>query len=215
MGDNDLDNIVDEIKFVEEAKEPPEPVEESKETAIVRTTADDLDDRRELIWNMRQRGSTYREIAAEVDVSIATVKRDLDIARRKHREKIEFHDREDYIAATAAQYDDIIREAWKVADGADKETKLKALTTIRQTLDAKRKALQDTGVVRKENQVQETVQIGLVAHLDESNVLSAASALLASQLNLHLGEPTLDIEEAEIVEDEETEDGDEVQETQD
>ena len=201
----DLDLIMDEIEAAsnQDEKEVPSPTEE--EASLVKKTGDDIDDRRKRAWALRQRGKTYREIGAELDVSVATVKRDLDIARRTEREAIEFHDREDYLASLMAQYEDVKREAWNIIDGADKETRLKALTTIRQTLDAQRKALQDTGVVKKENQVQEIVHMGLVAKWDEQDVGRAAAALVASQLNLHLEAPSLDeegVEYAEVIEEE-------------
>lgn len=207
----DLDLIVEEISATQKKQEEEES-EPGPEEALTRNTADEIADRREQTWALRQRGLTYREIMVITDVSIATVKRDLDIYRRNQREKIEYYDREDYISVTVSQYDDILREAWRVCDGADKEVKLKALTTIRQILDSKRKALQDTGVVRKENQVQEIVQIGLVANFTELDVGKAAAALLASQLNLHMGQPTLDVEstaEVEQYDDAELEDDEE------
>lgn len=202
----DLDVIMDEIEASTEPKpkEAPPEEESAEDKAIVKRTADDLDDRRQKAWALRQRGKTYREIGTALEVSIGTVKRDLDIARRQQRESIEFHDREDYLAGINAQYDDIRREAWNVFNGADKETKLKALNLIRQTTDAQRKALQDTGVVRKENQVQETVQIGLVANWEDDEVGQAAAALIGARLNLHMGEPTPDIVDAEIVDEEDT-----------
>jgi hypothetical protein len=204
----DLDAIMAEIESAEVPKEDPETDEQPITSMAKRTTADDLDDRREFVWSLRQRGKTYREISEtlvargyERGTSIATVKSDIDYVRRKKREKIEFHDREDYLAGHTSIYDDVRKEAWRVYNRGDNDQRIKALNLIRQTTNDERKALQDTGVVRKENMVQETVQIGLVAKWDDSDVGQAASALIASQLNLHLAAPTADIDDAEIVED--------------
>ena len=98
-------------------------------------------------------------------------------------------------------YTDIINEAWAVYRRGDNDQKVKALNLIRQATNDQRKALQDTGVVRKENQVQEIVQIGIVEKWSDHDISQAAAALIGSQINLHLAAPTLDIEDAEIVED--------------
>jgi hypothetical protein len=197
----DLDVIMDAIEA--KTSDDTEP-----EEAMVAVPMDDIDERRKVTWELRQRGKTYREIAAVTQVSISTVKTDLDHGRRVQREQIEFHDREDYLAGINAQYDDIRREAWNVFNGADKDTKLKALNLIRQTTDAQRKALQDTGVVRKENQVQETVQVNLVSRFSDDEMGVAAAALISTGLNQHLGAPTPDIDDAEIVEDEDEDEED-------
>lgn len=198
-----LDLIVDEIEVASSDK--PEEVEAPKEEskAIVKLTGDDLADRRDKAFALRKRGKTYRQIGDELDVSIGTVKRDLDISKAKARQLVASYDREDHIATNVTQYDDIITEAWAVHTGADKETKLKALTLIKQTMQAKEKSLQANGVVRKEAQVQEIVQISLVAQFDDRDIGKAAAALLGQNLTLHLAPPTPDIEDAEIVEDDE------------
>jgi hypothetical protein len=206
----DLDLIMDEI---EANTDQPQPTPPSEDVAIEKRTTDDIDDRRQLVWDLRQRGKSYRDISAilidkgyERGTSISTVKSDIDHMRRKGREQIEFHDREDYLASHVSVFRDIRTAAWSVHDRGDFDQKIKALNLIRQTTNDERKALQDTGVVRKENQVQESVQIGLVAKWDDSDVGVAAGALIASTLNLHLAPSTLDIEDAEIIEEEEEND---------
>ena len=192
----DLDLIVDEI----EASIPEEPVAEEapeESTAIVKMTADDRADRRAKAWSLHQRQKTYRQIGDELGVSIGTVKRDLEYARKDSRLRVELYDREDHVSNALAQYDDIIHEAWAVHTGADKETKLKALTLIRQTMQAKEKSLQNNGTLKKDVQVSETVQVSLVSKFDDEGIGQIAQALLGSRLNLHLAAPTLDIEEEE------------------
>lgn len=200
----DLDLIAAEIKATTEDQPKEEEEEPKGDTTIVKRSADDIADRRAKAWALRQRGKTYRQIGEELEVSIGTVKRDLDISKAQHREAVSTYDREDHIATNLTQYDDLIREAWSVHTGADKETKLKALTLIKQTMQAKEKSLQANGVVRKEAQVQETVQISLVSRFDDASVGNMAAALLGSQMNLSLSPPTPDvIDDAELVEDEE------------
>lgn len=202
----DLDDIADEIKAAIEDETPAIEVVEG-EPPKEKRTADDLADRRAKSFALHKRGRTYRQIGEELEVSIGTVKRDIDHSKKKMREDVATYDREDHIATDITIYNDIIAECWNVHTGADKETKLKALTLIKQTTQAREKSLQNNGVVRKEMQVQETVQISLVSKYDDGDLGKAAAALLAQGLNLHLAAPTPDIDEddiedAEIVEDE-------------
>jgi len=197
-----LDEIMDEIEAEEEAliaPPSPDPSDEGeKSTAVVRSSADDIEDRRKKSWELRQRGMTYREIGEETGVSIATVKKDLDFAKEKYRTEISSLEKEEYLASAIPQYDDIISTAWKIAKSSPTEDRLRALDLIRKTVNDKRKAIQDVGVIKKENKVVEHT-ISILDEWSEENKQQAVQALIGMNMPT-LGEPTPDIEEAEIVE---------------
>ena len=195
MGDDlDLDQLADEISAAVEPKK--------EELIVFKKTADDIADRRKLAWSMKQRGMTLRAIGEALDVSAATVKRDVDIIIQQERANVLSFDREEHVASTISMYNYVISECDAInRKSKDPDIQLKALTQIRQTVQAREKSLQSTGVLHKEDPVVDTVvKVALVANMSGETLGQTAAALLGTKLTLHLAPPTLDIEDAEFEE---------------
>ncbi|MCF6205298.1 MAG: hypothetical protein L3J47_00190 [Sulfurovum sp.] len=195
MGDDlDLDQLAEEISAAVEPKK--------EELVVFKKTADDIADRRKLAWGMKQRGMTLRAIGAKLDVSAATVKRDVDIIIQQERANVLAFDREEHVASTISMYNYVISECDAInRNSNDPDIQLKALTQIRQTVQAREKSLQSTGVLHKENPVVDTVvKVALVANMSGETLGQTAAALIGTKLTLHLAPPTLDIEDAEFEE---------------
>lgn len=171
-----------------------------------RLTKDEIEERRQKVHQLMVRGLSQKRIAEIVEVSAATITRDIAVIK-KNVTKYKNFNREEFIADTITGYDDIWSECWKIASETnDKELKLKAMTAARLALNDKRKALQETGVVKKEmvgNNNQ--IHVNLIGGLTPEQIEKAALSFLNSGMKTQLQMPEPDV----IDVDEESEDEDE------
>lgn len=190
-----------------ELPEPQQDEEESKK----RLTKEELLERRTEIQQLRNRGLSVRKIADQMNVSIATVSRDLETAAKEGIKDVKNYNREKFIADTVTGYDDIWSACWNIyMDTPDKELKLKALAQARQTLNDKRKSAQETGLVRKEHSnTGLNVNMNLISGLTPEQIQAFALNIIENQtMTTELllpepdenSEPVPDILDAEIVE---------------
>lgn len=170
----------------------------------------EIEDRRSMVLQLRLRGHTIKEIANVFHVSVATINRDLSAVREKREFDIKNYNTEGFVVDTVAGYDDIIHRAWEMFAKTDADTKIKTLHLIRQTLNDRRKALQDTGVVKKESPqaaIGQQINLQIVGDMDEETKTKAVHAFLAGAMTPGLPEPTPDSDdnedfiEAEVLDD--------------
>lgn len=173
-----------------------------------RATDIELRDRRREVMQKRARGMSMRAIARSLNVSVATIKRDIDTARVEGIRDIKELHKEEYVAETILQYDDVLKKAWELADSPDADISLKAMNTIRMILNDKRKALQETGIIEKVKE-QSEVQIETTFKLDEKQLEAASQALIFGMLTptdpslLPRPEDVIDVEPIEDVDEDE------------
>lgn len=171
----------------------------------------EIEERRVKAMHYRLRGMSLRDIAKKLDVSAATIKRDLDAAKDMSLARIRDFDKDTFVADTMNTYDDIIAEAWQEYLSAPKGTthRLKSLDSVRNAVNDKRKALHESGVVRNEDHVTGvTVNLGVVGQWSDAVKEAAIKALISNATKTELLDPVPDqhnIIDAEYVEDESNE----------
>lgn len=162
----------------------------------------ELEDRREMVLQLRLRGHTIKEISRVFQVSTATINRDISAVRKQKESDVKTYNTEGFVVDTVAGYDDIIHSAWSIYSNTDADTKIKTLHLIRQTLNDRRKALQDTGVVDKQKvqPIDQQINIQIVNGLDEETKDRAIHGFLAGALTPGLPDPTPDFDDDDIIE---------------
>lgn len=152
---------------------------------------EDVEERRQKALALHTRGKSVRAIAQRMGVSHGTISRDINIAKESGVKDIEEFDRDKYVTETITGYKDIVREAWRIYDVSDSETRLKALNMVRLTLKDLRQALQDTGPLKKENDSssENSIHWTIIANWSPENIKEAAQALLGARLNTKLEDP--------------------------
>jgi predicted DNA-binding protein (UPF0251 family) len=182
---------------------------EPEETEVTKTkkgSDHEIEERRIKALRYRLRGLSLRDIAEKLEVSAPTIKRDLDAAREMGLARIQDFDKDDFVSDTMHTYDDIISAAWDEFTRAPKGTthRLKSLDAVRNATNDKRKALQEAGVVRNEDQKTAlTVNLGVVGEWSDDVKKAAITALINSATKTDLLDPVPDedgIVDAEIVE---------------
>lgn len=153
----------------------------SGKTRNKRATDIELRDRRREVMQLRSRGMSMRAIARKLSVSVATVKRDVDVAKVEGIRDIQELQKEEYVAETILQYDDVLRKMWELTDNPDPDVQIKAANTIRMILNDKRKALQDTGIIEKIKEMSEE-QVNVTIAWSEDQIHLASQALILGNL---------------------------------
>lgn len=151
----------------------------------------DTEERRRQALQLHSRGWSYREIADHLSVSHQTIANDIKRVKEFKKNEVENFDREEYLVDTIVGYRDIIREAWVVYRDGNDETKIKSMNLIRQTQNDLRKALQDTGVVKREQQPIQANQFNFnfLSEINNKTVEEAIQTLVGLELTTELQDP--------------------------
>jgi len=184
-------------------------VDELNELEITREQK--VQERQRQVMQLRTRGYTYQNIANALGTSIATVQRDLEAVKSLGKSNFSEHDRDQFLTGLFSGYDDVIARCWELHSEGTPDEKLKALNLVRQTLNDQKKALIDTGVIKKEHQINQQVEIGLsnawTPELKNEVIRAFMEAKLTKELEAP--EPYMDDEEVQYIEVSENEDEDE------
>lgn len=186
---------------------------DSKTRALSLATYE-VNERRIQVQRYRLRGMTYAQIAELLDVSVMTIRRDLEAIREENKEKVDSLQKNEFIGESLSVFDNLQDRAWAeyTAEGTTPQIRLKALDLIRVIQGDKTKVLTDCGLIHKEeNNKDKKVEVEhkIALPWDEQTKSDVAKALLETALNTDLEEPEYieaELEEDDYEEEETTED---------
>lgn len=199
MADNKLQRkagrLIEEVEVKTTSWAPPPDIIPEDLTPPKKPTDDEILDRRNKVFQLRLRGLTYDAISEILNISVSTVKRDYDDAKKDAKQELTEFDREGFLSDTAKTVDDLIATAWieYKTTPVGSPQRLKALDLIRTLTNDKFTMWADIGLIqraaeRHENVVTTQVIHGWTPELKEQ----VAKAYLGVTLTTQLLEPALD-----------------------
>ena len=182
-----------------EAPIPPSLARHSNALPPVRSSEEEIKERRRRVVRLRMRGLGYRSIAKKLGVGHMTVKRDLEAIREENRLRAQQLDREEHVGESLSVFEEVELRAWQDYRYAPRGSaeRQKFLAEIRAARQNQTKLLIDLGVVAKaptESKITITNEV-LSGWGPEAQDL-VALAIIKSGMK-KLAEP---IQEAQIVE---------------
>ena len=165
----------------------------------VRSSEDEIKERRRRVVRLRMRGLGYRSIAQKLGVGHMTVKRDLEAIREDNRVKARLLDREEHVGESLSVFEEVELRAWQDYRYAPRGSgeRQKFLAEIRAARQNQTKLLMDLGVVAKApTESKITISNEVIANWSPEAQDLVALAIIKSGMK-KLAEP---IQEAQIVE---------------
>lgn len=164
-----------------------------------------LTERQKLIARLRMRGLSQQAIANIVNVAQPIISKELARIKEWQAERGANIDQNEVVGNTASLYEEVEYRAWELFHKTEEVAeKAKALAVVMQAREKNTKLLMDLGLIKKAGQeVKHTIEVSpfLKSWNDEKGKKQLANTIVAGQLT-ELTEPSPDIEDGEIVEDE-------------
>jgi len=165
----------------------------------------ELQERRTKVYRLRLQGISYSNIAKMLNMSVLTVRRDLEHIRKDNQTKIDQFQQNQFVGESLLVFDEIINRAWnEYNSNKEGNPRLKSLDLIRTTQNDKLRVLQETGMIHKQATAVEHTHVVSLPWTE--NVKDAViQTLLQQKLSPQLAAPTPDPNYIEIKHDNDTE----------
>jgi hypothetical protein len=114
-----------------------------------RANREELERRRVEAQRLRIRGLTYTQIARELAVDVATIRRDFEAIRMANRERLHALTPQDLAAQCEETYNELERRLWAEYESAPENSRhrLNALDLLRLTVNDRVRCLRDCGLI--------------------------------------------------------------------
>lgn len=174
---------------------------------VVRASAEEVEERRSKVFQLRLRGHSYDYIASVMNLSAMTVKRDFDAITEENKDIVATFDKSNFVGETIATIDDVIARAWEDYNATLPGTtqRLKALDMVRLANLDRVRIMNECGVIQKQAEKHEhNVSVEVIQGWDPEVRQRAVEAILQGVLKTPLLEPVKDenVIDAVIIEEE-------------
>lgn len=153
----------------------------------------ELAERRESVQRLRLNGLNYKSISQVLGISVDTVARDLRSIAEENTKRLDNFNQNEEIAKALETLNEVERKAWESFISAPRNSnlRLKSLDLVRNVVSDKLKALQDCGLIKKEDKRVEISHKFELPWNDEVKE-QVALALLNTTMTTRLAEPVID-----------------------